>query len=74
MARRKVLYCNGRKAAITPLSLSMKDLGSTREYYNRRYNEVDKKRRSTGLYEDSTKCHRDRMKVLWREYVVRPHL
>jgi len=33
---------------------------------------VDKKRRSTGLYEDSTESHMNRMECLWKEYVGCP--
>jgi len=47
---------------------------STRDYYNRRYKEVDKKRRATGLYEDSIKLHINRIEGLWREYVEYPSI
>jgi len=70
MTRRKV----PRHAAPAPSTTSQlpptaKDHVSARDYYNRRYKEVDKKRRSTGLYEDSTESHMNRMEGLWKEYV-----
>lgn len=46
----------------------------TRDYYNRRYREVDKKRRCTGLYEESIKSHISRMEGLLRQYVKCPPL
>ena len=70
MARRKVSPYTRQAAPSTSQSPSVKDYGSAREYYNRRYEEVDKKRRYAGLYEDSTKSHRDRMERLWREYAT----
>ncbi|KAL9606939.1 MAG: hypothetical protein Q9167_008096, partial [Letrouitia subvulpina] len=76
MARHKVLHYNPQAASSTSKSPSAKEHGSTGEYYNRRYKEVDKKRRCMRLYEDSTESYRDRMEKLWREYVTcgRPHL
>ena len=70
MARRKVLHHTTQAVSSTSKSDFAIDHGSARDYYNRRYKEVDKKRRSTGLYEDSTVSHRDRMEGLWREYVI----
>ena len=76
MARRKVLRYTPQDVASTSKSPSAMGHGSAREYYNRRYKEVDKKRRSTGLYEDSTESHRDRMEGLRKDYVIHsdPHL
>ncbi len=69
MVRRKVLGQALRAASAATHSPIAKDHVSSREYYNRRYEEVDKKRRSTGLYEDSTESHINRMEGLWKEYV-----
>ena len=70
MARRKVSPSTPHAAPSTSQSPSAQDRRSTREYYNRRYEEMDRKRWCTRLYEDSTESHRDRMEGLWREYVV----
>ena len=40
---------------------------STREYYNQRYDNVDKNRGSTTTYADDTKSAVARMERLWRE-------
>ncbi len=72
MVRRKVPCHAPRAASSTSQSLTAKDHVSARDYYNRRYKEVDKKRRSTGLYEESTESHINRMEGLWREYVECP--
>jgi hypothetical protein len=40
---------------------------TAREYYNARYENVNKKHRSTSLYADVTKSHIDRLEGLWRE-------
>ena len=45
---------------------------SAREYYNKRYEEVEEKHRSTGLYADTINLHIDRIEGLWREYVAPP--
>jgi len=72
MVRRKVLGQAPRATSSATHSPTAKDHVSAREYYNRRYKEVDKKRRSTGLYEDSTESHINRMEGLWKEYVECP--
>jgi len=74
MVRRKVLRHAPQAASSTAHSPTAKDHVSARDYYNRRYKEVDKKRRSTGLYEESTESHMNRMEGLWREYVGCPSL
>ncbi len=74
MVRRKVLRPPPRAASSTAHSPTVKDHVSARDYYNRRYKEVDKKRRSTGLYEESTESHMNRMEGLWKEYVEYPSL
>jgi len=74
MVRRKVPRQALRVASSATHSLTAKDHVSAREYYNRRYEEVDKKRRSTGLYEDSTESYINRMEGLWKEYVECPSL
>ncbi|KAG8531641.1 uncharacterized protein KY384_003272 [Bacidia gigantensis] len=68
MVRRKVPHHAPRAASTTSHSPTAKDHVSARDYYKRRYEEMDKKRRSTGLYEDSTKSHMNRMEGLWKEY------
>lgn len=40
---------------------------SDREYYNTRYEEVDKNHRSTTLFEPSTDLQIDRQERLWKE-------
>ncbi|KAI4209059.1 MAG: hypothetical protein LQ351_007980, partial [Letrouitia transgressa] len=50
-------------------SPTAKDHVSAHDYYNRRYMEVDKKRRVTGLYEDSTKSQMNRMED---QFIVGP--
>lgn len=65
MTRRKVL----RLAAPAPSTTSQlpptaKDYISARDYYNRRYKEVDKKRRFISLYEDSTESYINKIKGL----------
>jgi len=74
MVRRKVPSHARRAASTTSQSPIAKDRVSACDYYNRRYKEVDKKRRSTGLYEESTESHINRMEGLWREYVECPSL
>lgn len=75
MTRRKV----PRHAAPAPSTTSQspsvaKDYVSARDYYNRRYQELDKKRRSTGPYEATTESHINRMEGLWKEYGGCPSL
>ena len=72
MVRRKVPRHGPQTTSSTANSPTSKDHLSARDYYNRRYEEVDKKRRCRGLYEGSTESHRDRMEALWREYVDCP--
>ena len=43
---------------------------SAREYYNKRYEEMNKKHRLIDLYADTINLHIDRIEELWREYVV----
>jgi len=74
MTRRKAPRYARRAASTASDSPTAKDHVSARDYYNRRYKEVDKKRRATGLYEDSTKSHMNRMEGLWREYVECPSI
>ncbi len=74
MARRKALRPAHRIASTASLSPAAKDNVFPHDYYNRRYKEVDKKRRSTGLYENFTESHMNRMEGLWREYVECPSL
>lgn len=50
MARCKVLHYTPQAASSTSRSLSAKEHGFTSDHYNRRYREVDKKRRCRGLY------------------------
>ncbi|KAL9127453.1 MAG: hypothetical protein Q9217_003670 [Psora testacea] len=70
MARRKTLppalqqASNLRQDASTATTRELSD----REYYNTRYEEVDRNHRSTTLYEVSTDLHIDRQERLWREY------
>lgn len=72
MVRRRVPH-HAPQAASSPANPpTSKDHVSARDYYNRRYEEVDKKRRCRGLYEGSTESHRDRMEGLWKEYVEGP--
>ena len=72
MARRKAFLHvqkqnpNGAQNAST----SPKGKVSVREYYNKRYEEVDKKQRSIGLYADTTNLHIAWIEGLWREYVT----
>ena len=40
-----------------------------RDYYNRRYQEIDKKRGQIRNYELSTEYHIDRMENIWKESV-----
>ncbi len=72
MVRRKAPRHAPRASSTTSHSPTAKDHVSARDYYNRRYKEVDKKRRSTSLYEDSTESHMNRMECLWKEYVGCP--
>ena len=74
MVRRKAPRHAPRAACTTSHSPTAEHCVSARDYYNRRYKEVDKKRRSTGLYEDSTESHMNRMEGLWKEYVECPSL
>ncbi len=74
MVRRKVPRHAPWATSTTSQSLTAKSHVSARDYYNRRYKEVDKKRRATGLYEESTESHINRMEGLWREYVECPSL
>ncbi len=57
MARRKAPRQYPREASTTSHSPPATDHVSACDYYSRRYKEVDKKRRSTGLYEDSTESY-----------------
>lgn len=43
---------------------------SAREYYNQRFEKVDKNHRSTSLYADRINFHIDRIEELWRESVT----
>lgn len=62
MARRKtILHTQGQDP---------KSKVSAREYYNKRYEEVDKKYRSTGPYADITNLYINRIEGLWRVYTV----
>ncbi|KAL9040656.1 MAG: hypothetical protein Q9214_004396 [Letrouitia sp. 1 TL-2023] len=72
MVRRKVPYNIPPAASAGAYSPTAKDHVSAHDYYNRRYIEVDKKRRVTGLYEDSTKSQMNRMEGLWRESFYSP--
>ena len=74
MVRRKVPHHAPQAASSTAHSPTTKDHVFTRDYSNRRYKEMDKKRRCTGVYEDSTESQMNRMEGLWREYVKRPSL
>lgn len=74
MVRRKVPRHVPQAPSPSAHSPTAKEHVSARDYYNRRYEEVDKKRRCTGLYEDFTESHMNRMKGLWREYVNCPSL
>lgn len=69
MARRKVPRHAPPSASTATRSPTAKDVVSARDYYNQRYKEVDQNRRSTGLYEESTESHINRMEGLWKQYV-----
>ena len=64
MTRRKVPRHALAAASAPSHSPTAKDDVSAHDYYNRRYKQVKKKRRTTGLYEESTKSHMDRMEGL----------
>ena len=68
MARRKVLlHAQKQNANSSRASPSTRSQLSAREYYNARYEKVDKSHRSTTLYADVTNSHIDRLEGLWRE-------
>ena len=68
MARRKALLHTQREDANSSCpSTSTRSQLSAREYYNARYEQVDKCHRSTTLYADVTNSHIDRLEGLWRE-------
>lgn len=69
MARRKILRYAPSTASTATRSPPAKDVVSARDYYNRRYKEVDRSRQSTGLYKKSTESHINRMEGLWKQYV-----
>ncbi|KAL9613096.1 MAG: hypothetical protein Q9167_002353 [Letrouitia subvulpina] len=73
MVRRKVPRNIPPAEAAGAHSPTAKDHVSAHDYYNRRYIEVDKKRRVTGLYEDSTKSQMNRMEGLWRDHRPIPY-
>lgn len=64
MACRKALRPAPGAASTTSYSTSTKNYVSARDYYNRRYKEVDKERRSKGLYEESTELYINRIEGL----------
>lgn len=64
MVRRKVPRYALRAASTTSNSPPTKDYISAYNYYNRRYKEVDKKRRFTRLYEDSKELYINRIEGL----------
>lgn len=67
MARRIALQGRTKDATLPhDTSTSTRTL-SAREYYNTRYEEVDKNHPSTTLYADTTNWHIDRLEGLWRE-------
>ena len=68
MARRKaLLHAQKQDANLSYASPSKRSQLSAREYYNARYEKVDKSHRSTTLYADVTNSHIDRLEGLWRE-------
>lgn len=64
MVRRKVLGPLAKTTSSTAHSPTAKNHVSARDYYNQQYKEVNKKRRSIGLYEKSTELHINRMEDL----------
>ena len=70
MARRKALFQAQNQHSNASRDASTRTQLSAREYYNERYNKVDKKHQSTCLYADITNLHIDRIEGLWREYVT----
>ncbi len=69
MIRRKVSRHVSQMIFTSSQFSTMKNHVSARDYYNCRYKEMNKKRRSMSLYEKFTKSHINRMKDLWKEYV-----
>ena len=70
MARRKaLLHAQHQHANSSHASPSTRSPLSVREYYNARYEKVDKSHRLTTLYADVTNSHIDRLEGLWRECV-----
>ena len=68
MARRKaLLHAQQQHANSSHASPSTRSPLSAREYYNARYEKVDKSHRLTTLYADVTNLHIDRLEGLWRE-------
>ena len=68
MARRKaLLHAQQQYANSSHASPSTRSPLSAREYYNARYEKVDKSHQSTTLYADVTNSHIDRLEGLWRE-------
>ena len=64
MIRRKVLSQISQTIFSTIYFLIAKDYVFICEYYNWQYKEMNKKRRSTNLYENFTKSHINKMKNL----------
>ena len=69
MARRKTLLHGPQQASTLPHDASKATTRklSDREYYNTRYEQVDKNHHSTTLYEVSTDLHINRQERLWKE-------
>ncbi len=68
MARRKALLHTQRQDTNSSHApTSTRSQLSAREYYNARYEKVDKCHRLTTLYADVTNSHIDRLEGLWRE-------
>lgn len=67
MARRKALLHAQKQDANSSHASSTRSQLSAREYYNARYEKIDKYHRSTTLYADVTNLHIDRLEGLWRE-------
>ena len=67
MARRKLPLHAQKQDTDPSRDPSPKRKLSAHEYNNKRYEEVNKKHRSTRLYADTTNLHIDRIEGLWRE-------
>ena len=71
MTRRKaLLYAQKQDANLSYVSFSKRSQLLVREYYNARYEKVDKSHRLMTLYVDVTNSHIDRLEDLWREWVT----